>query len=134
MSKVRITAETPDGEKIGAWETDDDGRHTMLADPDDVRARDPFSQEAQLEWLRAGVRSASGNPRADRLGRKLAGALDKLDASEIRLSRALREWDKRRAQVRRLHREIDKLERCKHGRALEDNDCPECLAVARVPS
>lgn len=69
---------------------------------------DPFSQEAQLERLRSGMYANPRRARVNLLGRRYAEALARLQRAEVKLARAAREWDKRRAQVRRYERELDR--------------------------
>lgn len=46
--KVHVTATTPDGEKLGEWETHEDGRHVIVSGGDRGVLRDAMSAVGAL--------------------------------------------------------------------------------------
>jgi hypothetical protein len=62
--------------------------------------------KAQLEYLQAGGVST---PRRRKLERKLSAALPALNRAEADMRRTFKRWDKARATVGRLERELERL-------------------------
>ncbi|HZF30014.1 MAG TPA: hypothetical protein VE907_12905 [Gammaproteobacteria bacterium] len=79
-----------------------------LADPSNV-----FSLEGQLELAKAGVRARRA-ALPGMLSRRYAAALEKYARAERELARASVKWNKLRQLVRRLERELDRLDELDH--------------------
>lgn len=69
---------------------------------------DAFSLEAQAKLAADGMKTRTRRTAA--LGQRYAKALDELLRAEDRMVRAQRRWDKVRARVRRLERQLAKLQ------------------------
>lgn len=67
--------------------------------------------EEQARAAALGLQPKARRSKGDKLGMRYSDALDELKAAEDRLQRASRRWDKARQVVRRLERELDKLQR-----------------------
>ncbi len=68
-----------------------------------------FSLEEQMRLAREGVK-VRGASRPAKLSRRYAAALEELAIAESKLSRAATRWQRARLAVRRLERELDKLD------------------------